>query len=860
MDHDRSTVNAEITERSHGPDGTAFDHLVVRYTRGWMWPKELLVGAYDGPVSAEVVSRFRDGVCAGATTEREPELVHNGPPAGEELTKLARDSGIWLREVAEYQQVWEHSGYVQQQTARLLADNPEYPLQRHVDKRWSDLGETSARATTASEQIMDWFTAIGPRFVLVLGDFGTGKTFLLRSLAARLARESDLVPVLVTMRELSKGLTLEKLLAQHMSGHESYHHASFRYLLRHGRIALLFDGFDELVARTDYDRVKDHFATLREAAGGDAKVIVTSRHQHFATDSDARTALGGEARALPGSRTMRLLPLDSGQRRQLVVEAFDDESAADRFLKTLGDVRDLLDLAGNPRMLSFMIHWYRKGLLDWTEEAAASGERITAGLLYERLMTTWLQHEQDRQTTAGGPRVFSVDQRFEALTHVALHLWNSGEAGVRAVELGQLAEQVSDLAALQMRTGEAAHAVGSGTVLVRRDDDAFGFIHQSVQEWFVARWIADDPDERLRHRSLSPLTVDFLCDLAGDAAVVDWARRIARAHRADGLVTKANAALVLQRRGVTVSAVSYAGQDLRGRDLSGQDLSGADLRGADLSGATLPRSLRGTDLREARLIGSLLDGINLTNADLSDADLTGARLLGADLTGVQLEDARLDRTVLLGTGLTNDALTRAAGSAGAALPGSSVVNQLGMASPTLTAIAVADLLATGHDDGSVRLSDPSTGTALRVLRGHHAPVRALVADPQGRWLASAGDDATVRIWDPTTGEHRHTLTGHTGSVRALVADPQGRWLASAGDDATVRIWDPTTGELLVTLVASEDGWAALLPDGSYKVHGQPAGLWWAAGLCRFEAHDLPALLPYQPHLRPLADDAVVLRG
>lgn len=115
----------------------------------------------------------------------------------------------------------------------------------------------------------------------------------------------------------------------------------------------------------------------------------------------------------------------------------------------------------------------------------------------------------------------------------------------------------------------------------------------------------------------------------------------------------------------------------------------------------------------------------------------------------------------------------------------------------------------------------------------------------------------MRLWDPTTGAALRTLTGHTSWVLALAADPTGTWLASAGDDGTVRMWDPTTGTLLATLVASEEGWAALLPDGSYKLHGQPADLWWAIGLCRFDPADLPDISPYQPQLRHLPDDTSI---
>ena len=64
-------------------------------------------------------------------------------------------------------------------------------------------------------------------------------------------------------------------------------------------------------------------------------------------------------------------------------------------------------------------------------------------------------------------------------------------------------------------------------------------------------------------------------------------------------------------------------------------------------------------------------------------------------------------------------------------------------------------------------------------------------------LASGGDDGTVRLWDPVAGEQiGYPLTGHTGGVRALAAfrpaDERVR-LASGSDDETVRVWDPATG-------------------------------------------------------------------
>ncbi len=112
-------------------------------------------------------------------------------------------------------------------------------------------------------------------------------------------------------------------------------------------------------------------------------------------------------------------------------------------------------------------------------------------------------------------------------------------------------------------------------------------------------------------------------------------------------------------------------------------------------------------------------------------------------------------------------------------------------------------LASGGDDGTVRLWDPATGEQNRVFNGHTGLVFGVCAVPvHGRTLlASGGDDGTVRLWDPATGEQNRVFNGHTGLVFGVCAVPvHGRTLlASGGDDGTVRLWDPAAGQQLRTL-------------------------------------------------------------
>ena len=173
------------------------------------------------------------------------------------------------------------------------------------------------------------------------------------------------------------------------------------------------------------------------------------------------------------------------------------------------------------------------------------------------------------------------------------------------------------------------------------------------------------------------------------------------------------------------------------------------------------------------------------------------------------------------------------------------------------------VVATGSEDGLVRVIDPATKRLIRQFEGHTAPVRSVAYSRDGRLIASAASDqarertgevlvrniadgsplapidrktiayplavafspdgATLAVG---TGDGRiilrrlpseplTTLNGHHGkSVRALAFAPDGKTFASGGDDGTVEVWKregthvetvPGTGKAVVALAYSPDG-------------------------------------------------------
>jgi WD40 repeat protein len=119
------------------------------------------------------------------------------------------------------------------------------------------------------------------------------------------------------------------------------------------------------------------------------------------------------------------------------------------------------------------------------------------------------------------------------------------------------------------------------------------------------------------------------------------------------------------------------------------------------------------------------------------------------------------------------------------------------------------LVATGHDEGVVRLWDAGSRQLLREFAGHDRPVGALAFSPDGQRLASAGEDRIICIWEVESGRLLGTLNRHTDRIGGLAWHPDGRLLVSAAWDRTARLWDTSIFEPVILLNTHADQVTAL---------------------------------------------------
>jgi WD40 repeat protein/tRNA A-37 threonylcarbamoyl transferase component Bud32 len=129
-------------------------------------------------------------------------------------------------------------------------------------------------------------------------------------------------------------------------------------------------------------------------------------------------------------------------------------------------------------------------------------------------------------------------------------------------------------------------------------------------------------------------------------------------------------------------------------------------------------------------------------------------------------------------------------------------------------------IASGTEDGTIRLWNTAAGSLVRPLRDHHNldAVTSLAFSPDGKTIASTslGGEQVITLWDAATGYLLRTIKGHSGGVFDITFSPDSAQLASAGSDLTVWIWDTAQDQQARSLPGKDVVRAAAFgPDGSY---------------------------------------------
>jgi WD40 repeat protein len=97
-------------------------------------------------------------------------------------------------------------------------------------------------------------------------------------------------------------------------------------------------------------------------------------------------------------------------------------------------------------------------------------------------------------------------------------------------------------------------------------------------------------------------------------------------------------------------------------------------------------------------------------------------------------------------------------------------------------------LATGEDEGAVRLWSTQPLREVAILGRHSARIKSVAFSPDGRQVASTSDDQTIALWDVSSRSLITRIGAHTAPVLAVAFSPDGKHLVSGEHDKSVRIY------------------------------------------------------------------------
>jgi Restriction endonuclease/NACHT domain len=323
----------------------------------------------------------------------------------------------------------------------------------------------------------------GP-LLIVMGDFGAGKSTTLRRFCWKRAKsylsdsKGKRIPIFVNLRDFHLTMDLNKTLIGMLIdeyGLKLDGLNTFRQLNREGRLIMLLDAFDEMVARTGPEFLLPAIQQFEKVLSPAAKIILTVR-THFLRDSEhlavitKSSALQTYARG-KGYPLACIQPLSREKMEEYVTHIAPETSLA---------------FFGNPRLQELST---RPILLDMVVQTLPELQNLnrapSVADLYRAYCDQWLDRDDWRcKMDHKSRRVFSE--------HLAYHFYKANISSLHYSELPPIIlKQFPDIHTF--RDLEYFDTdVRTSSFLSRDASGHYSFTHKSFYEYFVASKVISD--------------------------------------------------------------------------------------------------------------------------------------------------------------------------------------------------------------------------------------------------------------------------------------------------------------------------------------------------------------------------------
>lgn len=333
----------------------------------------------------------------------------------------------------------------------------------------------------------------------ILGDYGTGKTTLLKHLALSMAQRYQQealeggararVPIFIDLRDYTHAISLKQIVLDLLDTYsiKAASYAAFEHVSRDGQLLLILDGFDEMASRGNYKVTLRNFRELNKSAIGKAKIILSCRTHYFTTHRDVQkfhghvytdtfmpqsfTDLYREIATRPNFLITHLMEFEPAHvERYLRQRCGDKWSGVQSFIEL---TYNLTELSRRPVLLNMIVS---------SEDRITSQKTaVTPGILYQIYTDIWLS-ENDWST------IIDISTKADLLEHFAHQASLNPDSQLHFKAIPELIKSWKpDIAELDAI--EIDRELRTASFLVRDQEGDYRFSHKSFQEFFYARFL-----------------------------------------------------------------------------------------------------------------------------------------------------------------------------------------------------------------------------------------------------------------------------------------------------------------------------------------------------------------------------------
>jgi NACHT domain/Pentapeptide repeats (9 copies) len=471
-----------------------------------------------------------------------------------------------------------------------------------------------------------WANSGGPRFCILLGPAGHGKSKVTHILTKRLARAyrdsrpgfKPPLPFLISFGEYRRSTSFGGLV---LSALNSYGQAlltveAFQYLVNLGRVLFILDGFDEMV-EASAEMARGNIRDFIQHSGSTSRILLTSRSVFFRSRADVEAEFENQLLDEEHIDLVELLPFDRLKAKEYLAKRLKD---VDPRSNALNRAHLVLDDPEGFQALQAPI--FLSEFADSLQDEKWSLDDLRREGLHEFLVTRVFDRERKRQSHA-----FTDGEQRAFLQSFALEMLATQENGF-ARELLEVfvSEVVDEPSKLSRWEALASHHFltdlpGTNDVSMR---------HQLWREYFQGSAVAARVQSGGPGRVPSLSVRDLPEGVARHAAAslgTEGLRRLSTAPEMGSRQFARNTirmALLLPLDGQErLEVLSVLGgltkRDLAGVGFSDLDCSASSFAGSDLRGASFIRCV----LTDVNFQDASIDRVNFTNCRLDEGLLAG---------------------------------------------------------------------------------------------------------------------------------------------------------------------------------------------------------------------------------------------